>query len=288
MKSQSPERIRFFKMTGSGNDFILIDNRDQKLNAKESKDLIRLACRRKLSVGADGLIFIENDPEVDFKWQFFNSDGSEAEMCGNGARCAARFAFLQGIVNKKRIAFRTLAGVIHAEIIGDKVKIQVSTPQGLQMNFPLEVDGNVFDLCFINTGVPHVVCFLRDGKELQETDVFRLGSAFRHHPRFQPAGSNANFAIVEDAHRMAVRTYERGVEAETLACGTGSVASALTAAALKKVTSPVEVKTSGGEKLTIYFDHEARGDTIQFTNVYLAGDAKVVYEADLWDETLIR
>lgn len=288
MISENTERIHFFKMTGSGNDFILIDNRDQKLNAKESYDLVRLACRRKLSVGADGLIFIENDPEVDFKWQFFNSDGSEAEMCGNGARCAARFAHLQGIVNKTHIAFRTLAGVIQAEITGVKVKIQVSPPQGLQMNFPLEVGGKAFDLCFINTGVPHVVCFVQDEKELEEVDVFRWGSALRYHQRFQPAGSNANFAIVRNEHRMSVRTYERGVEAETLACGTGSVASALVAAASKKVTSPVEVKTRSGEILTIYFDQETRNDTIQFTNVYLAGDAKVVYEADLWDETLIK
>jgi len=288
MKPANTERIHFFKMTGSGNDFILIDNRTRKLNAGGSRDLVRLACRRKLSVGADGFIFIENDPEVDFKWQFFNSDGSEAEMCGNGARCAARFAYLQGIVNKTRIAFRTLAGVIDAEITGEKVKIQVSPPQGLQINLPVEVDGKIFDLCFINTGVPHVVCLLKDEKELEEVDVFRWGSALRHHQRFQPAGSNVNFAVVQDAHRVAVRTYERGVEAETLACGTGSVASALAAAALKEVTSPVEVKTRSGEILTISFDQETRDDTVQFTNVYLAGDAKVVYEADLWDETLIK
>ncbi|MDY0040244.1 MAG: diaminopimelate epimerase [Desulforhabdus sp.] len=288
MKAEDMERIHFFKMTGSGNDFILVDNRDQKLNAAKSRDLIRLACRRKLSVGADGFIFIENDPEVDFRWQFFNSDGSEAEMCGNGARCAARFAFLQGIVNKRQIAFRTLAGVIEAEITGDRVKIRVSPPHGLQMNFPVEVNGNVFDLYSVNTGVPHVVHFLKSEKELEEVDVLRWGSAFRYHQRFQPAGTNANFAVVQDTHRMAVRTYERGVEAETLACGTGSVASALLAAASREVRSPVEVKTRSGEILTIYFDQVIRDDTVEFTDVFLAGDAKVVYEADLWDETLIN
>jgi diaminopimelate epimerase len=286
MRLVSDQHIHFCKMTGSGNDFILIDNRDQKLDSTDCRELVRLACRRKLSVGADGLIFIENDPEVDFKWRFYNSDGSEAEMCGNGARCAARYAYLQGIVRSEKIAFRTLAGIIYAEITDQRVKIQVSPPAGLQMNFPLEANGTVYDLCFINTGVPHVVYLLGGEQELEAADVFNIGRAFRYHERFQPAGSNVNFAIVEDMHRMAVRTYERGVEAETLACGTGSVASALVASAAMRVASPVEVKTRSGETLTIYFNQESHDGVIHFRDVCLEGDAKVVYEADLWNETL--
>ena len=278
--------IHFFKMTGSGNDFIVIDNMDQKLSEANFQELVRLVCRRKLSVGADGLIFIESDDEVDFRWRFYNADGSEAEMCGNGARCAARFVYLQGIVQKPKMAFRTLAGIIHAEITGERVKIQVSSPHGLEVNFPLEVDGKLFNLNFINTGVPHVVHLLAETRELEDLDVFSWGRALRFHQRFQPAGTNANFAVIEDTQRMTVRTYERGVEAETLACGTGSVASALIAAALDKVESPVEVTTRSGEILTIYFARESPGDKIRFMDVYLEGDAKVVYEADLWDETL--
>lgn len=288
MGAHDHQRIHFFKMTGSGNDFIVIDNTARRLDADNCQDLVRLACRRKLSAGADGMILIENDPEVDFRWRFFNADGSEAEMCGNGARCAARFVYLQGIVPKVQMAFRTLAGIIPAEITGERVRIKVSPPHGLQMDFPLEIEGRAFNVSFINTGVPHTVSVLDTDAELEEADVFRWGRAIRRHQHFQPAGTNANFALVESPHRMTVRTYERGVEDETLACGTGCTASALVAAASNKAESPVEVKTRSGEILTIYFNTESQDGTIHFTDVYLEGDAKVVYEADLWDETLIK
>jgi diaminopimelate epimerase len=281
--------IRFFKMTGSGNDFIIIDNRSLALNADQCRDLVRRACRRKLSVGADGLILIENDPEADFKWRFFNADGSEAEMCGNGARCAARFARLKGIVNKTQMSFRTLAGIIQAEIKGERVKIRMTPPHGLAVDLSLDADEQTFRLHFVNTGVPHVVTFVEDEAKLEDIDVFRWGRAFRYHPHFQPAGTNVNFALVRDNHHLAVRTYERGVEDETLACGTGCIASALIAAAKQFTDSPVEVQTRSGETLTIYFQtarqQTAVGET-RFAEVYLEGDAKVVYEAELWDETI--
>ena len=285
------EKIHFFKMTGSGNDFIVIDNRGLELDADRCKDLVRAACRRKLSVGADGLILIENDSEADFKWRFFNADGSEAEMCGNGARCAARFANLKNIVSKSRMSFRTMAGIIEAEIKGERVKVRMMRPRGLALDLSLQADDRPFRLHFINTGVPHVVCFTEDESSLEAADVFNWGRAFRFHSHFQPAGTNVNFALVRDAYHMAVRTYERGVEAETLACGTGSIASALVAAAKQLVQSPVEIETRGGETLTIYFEtadqNEGAGEGEGgFTNVYLEGDAKVVYEAELWDETL--
>jgi len=286
MVTEAGQRIRFFKMTGSGNDFILIDNRAQKLNADQCRDLVRLACRRKLSVGADGLILIENDSEVDFKWRFFNADGSEAEMCGNGARCAARFVYLQGIVPKPLMAFRTLAGIIEAEIRGERVKIRMTPPHGVRMDLSLQAEERSFDLHFINTGVPHAVCLVEDEATLEAADVFRWGRALRFHPHFQPAGANVNFAIVRNAHHMAIRTYERGVEAETLACGTGSIASALIAAARHLAVSPVEVETRSGEALTIYFKQSSREGVMSFEDVYLEGDAKVVYEAELWDETI--
>jgi diaminopimelate epimerase len=287
MTTVTDQRIRFVKMTGSGNDFIVIDNRDQIVDPDNCRDFVRLACRRKLSVGADGVILIENDPEVDFKWRFFNADGSEAEMCGNGARCAARFAYLKGIVKEPRLAFRTLAGIIEAEIALNRPKIRVTPPFGMEIDFCLDIEERAVCLHFINTGVPHVVCFLENEAALEAVDVFSWGRFLRYHPRFLPAGSNANFAFIRDSHYMAVRTYERGVEAETLACGTGSIAAALIAAAKRLVSSPVEVLTRSGETLTIYFDQTTREDgVVEFSDVYLEGEARVVYEAELWGETL--
>ncbi len=280
------ERIRFFKMSGSGNDFILIDNRAHQIDPAKYKAIVRSACRRKFSVGADGLIFIENDEAVDFKWLFFNADGSEAEMCGNGARCAARFAHLNGIVKSSKIAFRTLAGVIEAEIKGERVKIRVTAPHSLQMNINVQTEDRPFGVSFINTGVPHVVCFMDNESALEAAEVDRWGRSLRYHSQFQPAGTNVNFAIVQDPHHLAIRTYERGVEAETLACGTGSIASALLAAAGKSAVSPVEVLTRSGEALTIYFEHSQSNGAPDFSEVYLEGDAKVAYEAELWNETL--
>jgi len=278
--------IPFCKMTGSGNDFILIDNRSQSITTDQMPILARLACRRKLSLGADGLILVETDPEVDFMWRFFNADGSEAEMCGNGARCAARFVHLQGIVRKQDMAFRTLAGIIRATIMEERVKVQMTTPRDLQMDIFLQLEDGPFDLHAINTGVPHVVLLVADKTMLEGLDVFRLGRALRYHSRFQPAGTNANFAVIRDQHHLVIRTYERGVEAETLACGTGSIAATLIAAARKLVTSPVEVLTQSGETLVVHFRQSMAPGVPEFTEVHLEGDAKVVCTGKLWDETL--
>jgi diaminopimelate epimerase len=275
-------RIRFYKMTGTGNDFIMIDNRKGLIDSDHCQEFVRRACRRKLSVGADGMILIENDPEVDFKWRFFNADASEAEMCGNGSRCAARFAYLTGIVKKTEMAFRTLAGIIRAELRGSRVKVQITTPHGLRLGMKLETDGRLFGLDFINTGVPHAACFMSSEQELQAVEIQQWGRAIRFHEAFQPAGTNVNFAHVLDRRHMSVRTYERGVEGETLACGTGAIASVLLSAARSEVDSPVEVKTRGGEFLSIYFSRRQE----EFRDVFLEGEARVAYEADLWDETL--
>jgi diaminopimelate epimerase len=286
MANRAEQKIRFMKMTGSGNDFIVIDNRTLEIPKEAGRRLARLACRRSVSVGADGLILIEPDPEVAFRWQFFNADGSEAEMCGNGARCAARFARLKGIAPAGRFSFRTLAGIIDARIMAETVKVRMTMPHGLETDFCLDVGGHALCLHFIDTGVPHVVHFVDDEKGLENVDVFNLGRALRYHPRFQPAGTNVNFALVTGPRSISIRTYERGVESETLACGTGSMASALVASAKELVSSPAEVKTRSGEKLAIYFEKTSRADTIDFSEVYLEGGAKVVYEAELWDETL--
>lgn len=289
MNREKLQRIHFFKMTGTGNDFVVIDNRTRILDADNCQNFVRNVCRHKVSVGADGVILIENDSEIDFRWRFFNADGSEPDMCGNGSRCAARFAYLTGIVDRPRMAFRTKAGIIKAELLDTKVKVQMPVPHSLSRDLTLEVDGRSFNLDFINTGVPHAVCFLQNERELEEIDIQRWGHALRFHPHFQPAGTNVNFVWMQDANHISVRTYERGVEGETLACGTGSMASVLLAALRSGVASPAEVRVRSGELLTIYFqittDPQNPKD-IQFREVYLEGEALVAYEADLWSETI--
>lgn len=269
-------KIPFSKMTGTGNDFIVIDNRQKVLDADHLGDFIRKVCAPKVSVGADGIILIEPSERVNFRWRFFNSDGSEAEMCGNGGRCAARFAVLKGIAPPK-LAFETLAGIIEAEVFGRRVKLQMVPPAGLKLNLDIPVDGESYQLHFLNTGVPHAVNVVPNASSVE---VKELGRKIRFHAAFQPAGTNADFIQPIDRKHLKVRTYERGVEDETLACGTGAVASALVAAKLGLVDSPVDVQTSGGEVLKIYFGFKGEG----FDRVFLEGDARVVYEGDLWEE----
>ena len=268
--------IEFFKMSGSGNDFILIDNRQGTLAVGNVVEFVKSVCERKVSVGADGLIIIEPSDRVDFRWRFFNADGSEVEMCGNGGRCAARFAYLMGIAGEK-MSFETVAGIIDAEVRGDVVKLRLTDPRDLVMNDQIQIKNQTLFVHSLNTGVPHVVHFVRDPDGF---DVFNTGRAIRYHEHYQPAGTNANFVSVLDSHTLRVRTYERGVEDETLACGTGSVASALIAARKGQVESPVDVRVQGGELLRIYFEMTSDG----FAKVYLEGKAKVVYQGKLWDE----
>ena len=268
--------IDFFKMSGSGNDFILIDNRQRSLAVGDVVEFVKRVCERKVSVGADGLIIIEPSGRVDFRWRFFNADGSEVEMCGNGGRCAARFAYLMGIAGEK-ISFETVAGIIDAEVRGDVVKLRLTEPRNLVMDDKIQIKNQTLFVHSINTGVPHVIHFVRDPDDF---DVFNTGRAIRYHEHYQPAGTNANFVTVLDGHTIRVRTYERGVEDETLACGTGSVASALIAAQKGLVESPVDVRVQGGELLRIYFEMTAN----DFTKVYLEGKVKMVYQGKLWDE----
>ncbi|OPY11956.1 diaminopimelate epimerase [Syntrophus buswellii] len=267
----------FFKMSGSGNDFILFDNRGGTLAAvKDMPAFVQAICRRKVSVGADGVILVEPSERADFRWRFFNADGSEVEMCGNGGRCVARFAFLQGIAGE-RMSFETVAGIIDAEVRGDVVKLRLTEPSALEAGRIVPLQDERVTVDSINTGVPHVVAFVAD---LDHFDVFRYGRALRFSEAFAPAGTNANFVTVTGPQSLSVRTYERGVEDETLACGTGSVASALAAAARGEVTSPVEVTVRSGEVLKIHFEKNDGA----FRNVYLEGRVRVVYEGQLWEE----
>lgn len=270
-------KIPFIKMSGSGNDFILIDHRQRILDVDQLPDFVRRVCARKVSVGADGLILLEPSNRVNFRWRFYNADGSQAEMCGNGGRCAARFAVLKGIA-PPRLSFETLAGIIEAEVEGRRVKLQMVRPSGMELNLRVRIEEQEHRLHFINTGVPHAVEMVEEASRVAVVD---WGRKIRSHPRFQPAGTNANFVQPIDRRHLKVRTYERGVENETLACGTGAVASALIAAANGLVDSPVAVETSGGEVLNIYFQRQGEGP---FERVFLEGDTRVAYEGILWEE----
>lgn len=269
-------KIPFMKMSGSGNDFILIDHRKPFIDGDRMKEFARKVCRRRISVGADGLIFIENSEKADFKWRFFNADGSEGEMCGNGGRCAARFAHLKGITGPS-LTFETLAGMISAQVNEKRVKLEMTKPHSLKLDETLLIDGKQQTLSSINTGVPHAVLFLDD---IEHLNIVQLGRSIRYHPHFAPSGTNANFVRLEKGSQLSIRTYERGVEDETLACGTGAVASALIAAFKGLARSPVSVKTRGGELLTVHFEIE--GEEVK--RVFFEGEVHIIYEAEMWEE----
>jgi diaminopimelate epimerase len=281
--------IPFAKMSGTGNDFIIIDHRRPLLAGIDPAAFARAVCRRKFSVGADGLILIEESTGVDFGWQFFNGDGSVAEMCGNGARCAARFAYEKKIA-PAAMRFATLAGIIEAAVNIEhpaSVKIRLTAPEDIVLNRPLTVGGTKRTLHSINTGVPHAVLLVDD---VQMIPVVDWGRPVRYHELFQPAGTNVNFVQKLAANGLHVRTYERGVENETMACGTGAVAAAIVAALLGEVEPPVQVTTSGGEQLIVYFTLPENGGTAAesaVTGVYLEGPAHLVYEGELGADSVL-
>ena len=267
--------ILFTKMSGSGNDFRIIDNRESLVKNSEKRDFVSKICIPKVSVGADGVIFIENSEKVDFKWDFYNGDGSSAEMCGNGGRCVARYAYEKKIASNK-MAFETTAGTIEAEVKGNYVRIKLTNPENLQRNIDIDLNGKMYQVDSLNTGVPHAIIYTRD---IMDEAVFGLGRCIRSHPIFSPAGTNVDFVQKQGENELRVRTYERGVEDETLACGTGVVASALLASRAGMVQPPVCVETKGGEILTVDFKAVSEGES--FGDVFLEGSAKLVFEGTI-------
>jgi diaminopimelate epimerase len=264
--------LRFTKMDGAGNDFILVDNRAGDIDL--SRTQIARLCDRHRGIGADGVLLLENPSNhADFRMRYFNADGGEAEMCGNGARCFARFANkLAGARGK--ISFETPAGVISAELAGDLVTLQMTEPTDLRLSIPLQIGAEKKIVHFINSGVPHVVVPVA---QLDDVDVSRDGSALRHHEMFSPRGANVNFIEKRGADKIAVRTYERGVEDETLACGTGVVASAVIFAATENVNGPINVLARGGDELQVGFEKSDK----QFRSVTLTGPAEFVFEGTI-------
>jgi diaminopimelate epimerase len=268
------DSLRFFKMSASGNDFIVIDNRMSVVDAlfPNVKDFVQKACRRRHSVGADGVILIEKSDSLDFVWRFYNADGSEAEMCGNGGRCAARFAFVAGIA-AERMSFGTLAGTMHAQVDRNgKVKLQLTRPRELKLDYPIALADKEIFLSSVNTGVPHAI-LLTD--HVDRAPVEDLGRSIRYHKAFSK-GTNVDFVEIVDRENVKVRTYERGVEGETYACGTGAVAVGVILKEKGLTGEAVNVWTRGGEILRVYVNED----------VYLEGSARVIYEGRLWAEAL--
>ncbi len=265
--------LKFTKMNGAGNDFVMLDNRSAEFHY--DRDSIARLCDRHRGVGADGLIAAEapSGQEAHLRMRYFNADGGEADMCGNGARCFSRFgAALLGLSHE--IVFETLAGTLSARLLGDQVQLSMSKPHGSALAVPLKVQESELSVHFLNTGVPHAVVFLGD---LAGADVRTLGAGLRYHAHFAPKGTNANFAAVESLGRLSIRTYERGVEDETLACGTGVVAAALIHHLLDGAPSPVAVRVRGGDTLSVAFEREGA----DFAAVTLTGPADFVFEGQL-------
>lgn len=239
-------QIPFWKMQGAGNDFILVDDRALAFPAADSA-FIRRLCDRRRGIGAEGLLLIQPSAAADFRMRFFNPDGTEADMCGNGARCIARLAREIGAAPAD-LRMETAAGIVRAEVLPAGVRLHLPPPRDWRLNLALTWKRRKTMLHFVNSGVPHAVVVDDD---LTAVDVPTLGAFIRHHALFAPAGTNADFIRVTGPDSLAIRTYERGVEAETLACGTGIVAAALVADKLELVRGPVRVKTAGGDVLEV-------------------------------------
>ena len=267
------DSLPFVKMSGAGNDFVVIDNRT--LNHSLTGEQIARLCDRHFGVGADGLLAVEpsDQPTADFRMRYYNADGGEAEMCGNGARCFARYVHPLRRVEAERVRFLTPAGLITGEYIGDDVRINLTAPTEAAINQRADFGWGEIEYHFMNTGVPHAVVFVPDA---ETTEVVAHGRAIRRSPIF-PRGTNVNFVQVSGAGSLIVRTYERGVEDETLACGTGVVASALLTHRVHALALPLSVKVRGGDFLTV--DARVEGDS--FHDVTLAGPATEIFSGEI-------
>jgi diaminopimelate epimerase len=267
------KKLNFSKMNGAGNDFVVFDNRDLKWDL--SKEQIAKLCHRQFGVGADGMLIVEPAKQpADFRMRYYNADGGEAEMCGNGARCFARYVRPLKGADAVAVHFQTQAGLIQAEYRGEDVAIELTSPQGLKIGEELKLKETSLTVHSLNTGVPHAVIFVDD---LEKTPVFDWGRELRYHSHFSPKGTNVNFVQILGKNEIRVRTYERGVEGETLACGTGVTASAILANLVHGVEKPVKIKVQSGDWLGVNF--EKSGETL--SKVELQGPAVIVFQGEI-------
>jgi len=281
------EKIFFYKMSGAGNDFILIDknsNPGLMLNTKSIKKL----CDRRNGIGADGVITVSDSNNHDFEMQYFNADGSTGTLCGNGARCAIKFAEVSGRIKVKNTNFLSNGLMYSGEVLnGSEVKFFFNPPKGLKYNFKISSGKQLVNACFVDTGSPHVIVKVEDilkdpgnpvskFEKLEDVPVVELGSEIRYHKDFMPSGTNVNFVKLID-NKIHIRTYERGVEDETFACGTGATAAAIIGYSIFGLRPPVKLITRGGDELIVDFGVENQ----RVINLSLTGPAKVTFTGEL-------
>lgn len=268
--------ITFVKMSGAGNDFVVIDNMRSALPA-DIVQLARAVCSRHFGIGADGLLLIEPAVRADFTMKYYNADGSYGGMCGNGGRCAARFALLTGLAGS-HVRFSALDHVYAADVSGSTVRLAMKPPQRLRTNLQIRLPDGIIDGAFVDTGAPHVIIFRDD---VDNIDVTGMGRAIRNHEMFFPDGCNVNVASILTHDSLALRTYERGVEGETLACGTGAVASAVMLAAVRGFQPAITVYVKSGERLVVHL----QSDGTNITGAALEGSAHIVFSGSFLYDT---
>jgi diaminopimelate epimerase len=266
-------RISFTKMSGAGNDFVVIDNRSRRL--RDGRKAARILCDRRWGIGADGLLLLEKCRKAAYRMMYYNADGSYGGMCGNGGRCIARYAVLDDIAPRNH-RFEALNHIYTASVKGTEVELTMKDPQRLRMKRTIRLAGKSLDVSQVDTGSPHVVVCCKSmgrGASLRKLDVAGLGKQIRYHQGFTPSGANVNFIERGKGNSLYIRTYERGVEAETLACGTGSIASAIIASRLWDLHSPVSVIPASGKILRVEFEDDGKN----FANIRLVGPATVSF-----------
>lgn len=263
----------FAKYVGCGNDFILIDNRLKTFPFQQS--LVQHLCQRQRGVGADGLILLETPtkPDADFRFRIFNSDGSEAEMCGNGIRCFVKWLASMGF-HYEHYRIQTMQSILKAKHVKDDICVDMGTPGNIQWDISLPFENQFLRIHYLNTGVPHAILFTEN---IDDVELLKLGPYIRNYSLWTPHGTNVTIAQKETGARLKVRTYERGVEGETLACGTGATAAALAAAREYQIVSPVCIETRLGEELNIGFSYENQ----KFSHVTLTGSAKCTFTGEV-------
>jgi diaminopimelate epimerase len=269
-------KIKFAKMTGAGNDFVVIDNRSGKV--KNGSRLARRVCARRWGIGADGLLLLEKSRRAAYRMMYYNSDGSYGGMCGNGGRCIAWYAFKKGIAPREH-SFEALGHIYAAKVTDKQVALRMKDPKDLKPSVKLNLRGKRVDVAFVDTGSPHAVVLAKKltgrAGTFTRLDVTDWGRLIRYHRSFYPRGTNVNFVEAAGRNSLRIRTYERGVEDETLACGTGSIASAIVACELWGYKSPVTVIPRSKKNLIVRFTR-ASG---RFQNVELSGPAELIFEA---------
>ncbi|MDX1622493.1 MAG: diaminopimelate epimerase [Gemmatimonadota bacterium] len=278
----------FVKMSGGGNDFVVFDDRERWFPRERSHEIVPRLCRRGLGLGADAVVLLEDDPSADYRMVYYNADGGEAPMCGNGSLCLARYARLIGAVASPTMEFETGSGRFRAEVPdpGDPaVTVWLVPPRDLTLRYRDLEEGPYRRVGFLDTATPHVIALV---DEVEAHPVVEEGRRLRHHPYWGPSGTNVNFVELRGPGRIRLRTYERGVEDETLSCGTGATAAAILTHLWGMTRPPVTFETTGGIPLTIDFTppESPSGDAPELpTDPRLTGDARLVYRGTI-DELL--